>query len=218
MYTLDTSNDTSIPACCCIPVLRFAMWGAESTSHPVSIIPGDSYLMARSERDPLRHLMQMLLSIQITAAQMPGRQSPPSLIVALSRSISFSGPPGGPFSPSVIECRLSASTGTISYSIRTPARLTASSTFGAADRSGVTITLSVNASVSSLSPGAYGPAVAFTNVGNGRGSATKPARLVVRGSSLPRSTGQIERGQVGYCLMATEDICWTTAGGRLLAQ
>ena len=38
---------------------------------------------------------------------------------------------GGPFSPSLIEYRVSASTGTVSYSIRTPSWLTASSTFGA---------------------------------------------------------------------------------------
>jgi hypothetical protein len=72
----------------------------------------------------------------------------------------LSGPQGGPFSPSLIEYRVSASTGTVNYSIRTPSWLTASPTAGATDTSGVTIRLSVNSSASSLPPGAYGPGVA----------------------------------------------------------
>jgi hypothetical protein len=123
-----------------------------------------------------------------------------SLIVTPATSIAFSGPQGGPFSPSLIEYRISASTGTVSYSIRTPSWLTASSTSGVIDAGGVAITLRVNASASSLPPGTYGPAFAFTNVSNGRGSATRPARLTVRGASLPRPTGQVERGRGGYLL------------------
>jgi hypothetical protein len=53
-----------------------------------------------------------------------GRSAPtfacPSLIVTPSTNIAFSGPQGGPFSPTLIEYRISASTGTVSYSIRTP--------------------------------------------------------------------------------------------------
>jgi hypothetical protein len=136
----------------------------------------------------------ILLLTETSAAQRPAEQSPPSLIVTPSTSIAISGPPGGPFSPSLIEYRISASMGTVSYSIRTPSWLTASSTVGATDAKGVTITLTVNASAASLSPGTYGPGVAFTNVSNGRGSATRPARLIVGGPSPPRPTGQIERG------------------------
>ena len=101
----------------------------------------------------------MLLSREIAAAQKPTEQSPPALIVTPSTSIAFSGPPGGPFSPSLIEYRVSASIGTVSYSIRTPSWLTASSIAGATDTKGVTITLTVNASASNLRPGTYGPAV-----------------------------------------------------------
>jgi hypothetical protein len=146
----------------------------------------------------------MLLSREIAAAQKPTGQSPPTLIVTPGTSIAFSGPPGGPFSPSLIEYRVSASTGTVSYSIRTPSWLTASSTLGATDTKGVTITVRVNASASSLPPGTYGPGVAFTNVSNGRGSATRPARLIVRGPSLPRPTGQIDRGRGDYLLDARQ--------------
>src|SRR5262245_39070296 len=160
----------------------------------------------------------MLLSIEIAAAQKPTGQSPPTLIVTPSTSMAFSGSPGGPFSPSLIEYRVSASTGTVSYSIRTPSWLTASSTAGGTDTKGVTITLTVNASASNLRPGTYGPAVAFTNVSNGRGSATRPARLIVQGPSLPRPTGQIERGRGDYLLDEHGGYLLDDRGGRLLGQ
>jgi hypothetical protein len=173
----------------------------------------------------------MLLSTDIAAAQKPTDQSPPTLIVTPSTSIAVSGPPGGPFSPSLIEYRVSASTGTVSYSIRTPSWLTASSTAGATDTKGVTITLTINASASNLRPGTYGPAVAFTNVSNGHGSATRPARLIVRGPSPPhptgqiergpsppRPTGQIERGHGGYLLDDHGGYLLDDRGGRLLGQ
>jgi hypothetical protein len=160
----------------------------------------------------------MLLSIEIVAAQRPTGQSPPTLIVTPSTIIDFSGPPGGPFSPSLIEYRVSASSGTLSYSIRTPSWLAASSTSGVTDTKGVIITLTVNASASNLRPGTYGPAVAFTNVSNGHGSATRPARLIVRGPSLPRPTGQIERGRGDYLLDDHGGYLLDDRGGRLLGQ
>jgi hypothetical protein len=160
----------------------------------------------------------MLLSTEIAAAQKPTGQSPPTLVVTPSTNIDFSGPPGGPFSPPLIEYRVSASTGTVSYSIRTPSWLTANSTAGATDTKGVAITLTVNASASNLRPGTYGPAVAFTNVSNGRGSATRPARLIVRGPSLPRPTGQIERGRGDYLLDDHGGYLLDDRGGRLLGQ
>ena len=159
----------------------------------------------------------MLFSTDI-AAQKPARQSPPTLIVTPSTSIDFSGPSGGPFSPSHIEYRVSASIGTVSYSIRTPSWLIASSTAGATDTKGVTITLTINASASNLRPGTYGPAVAFTNVSNGHGSATRPARLTVRGPSPPGPRGQIERGRGGYLLDDRGGYLLDDRGGRLLGQ
>jgi len=93
----------------------------------------------------------ILLSMLATAAQRrPAGQSAPSLIVTPSTSIAFSGPRGGPFAPSLVEYRVSASTDTVNYSIRTPSWLTASSISGAIHTSGVTITLKVNASASTL--------------------------------------------------------------------
>jgi hypothetical protein len=161
----------------------------------------------------------LLLLTQIGAAQRPAGQSPPSLIVTPTTSIAFSGPQGGPFSPSLMQFRVSASTGTVSYSIRTPSWLTASSTFGSTDTGGVTITLTVSASASNLPPGTYGPRIAFTNVSNGRGSTTWPAKLLVQAPpSLSRPTGQITRDRGGYLLDSRGGYLLDDRGTRLLAQ
>src|SRR6516162_3690175 len=117
-----------------------------------------------------------LLLTPAGAEEKPERPSQPSLIVTPASSMAFSGPRGGPFSPARLEFRVSSTTGIVNYSIRTPSWLTASSTFGTTDTRGVTITLTVNANASRLSPGAYGPGVAFTNVSNGQGSTTSPAK------------------------------------------
>src|SRR6516164_4756606 len=153
------------------------------------------------------------------AEEKPGRPSQPSLIVMPASSMAFSGPRGGPFSPARFEFRVSSTTGTVSYSIRTPSWLTASPTFGTTDTRGVTITLTVNANASRLSPGAYGPGVAFTNVSNGQGSTTRPARLVIQGSSPPPAAGQIapSRGG-GFLLDDRGGYLLDDRGGRLLAQ
>jgi hypothetical protein len=134
-----------------------------------------------------------LARLQAGVAQKLAEQSLPSLIVTPSSSIAFSGRQGGPFSPANIEYRISASSGTVGYSIRTPSWLTASSTSGTTDTKGITVTLTVNANASSLSPGTYGPAVGFANVSNGRGTTSKSAKLTVQGPSLPPSAPQVER-------------------------
>jgi hypothetical protein len=131
--------------------------------------------------------------LQAGVAPKLAEQSLPSLIVTPSSSIAFSGPQGGPFSPSNIEYRLNASSSTVGYSIRTPAWLTASSNSGTTDTKGITITLAVNASASNLSPGTYGPAVGFANVSNGRGSTSRLAKLTIQGPSLPPPAPQVER-------------------------
>jgi hypothetical protein len=131
--------------------------------------------------------------LQAGVAPKLAEQSLPSLIVSPTSTIAFSGPQGGPFSPSNIEYRVNASSGTVGYSIRTPSWLTASSSSGATDTKGITITLTVNANASSLSPGTYGPAVGFTNVSNGRGSTSRLAKLTVQGQPLPPPAPQVER-------------------------
>jgi hypothetical protein len=156
-----------------------------------------------------------LLLTKIGLAQRPG---PPSLVVTPSMSIAFSGPQGGPFSPQSVEYRLSASSGSVRYSIRTPSWLTASSSLGVADTSGVTITLTLNASASSLPPGAYGPGVAFTNVSNGQGSVTRPAKLIIQAGSPTRPTDQIPRDRGGDLPEKRGGYLLDNRGGHLLDE
>ncbi len=152
------------------------------------------------------------------AEETPARLSQPSLIVTPASSMALSGPRGGPFSPARFEFRVSSSTGTVRYSIRTPSWLTASSTFGTTDTGGVTITLTVNANASRLSPGAYGPGVAFTNVSNGQGSTIRAAKLMVQASSPPRASGQIAPSRGGFLLDDRGGYLLDDRAGRLLAQ
>jgi hypothetical protein len=152
------------------------------------------------------------------AEEKPGRLSQPSLIVTPASSMAASGRRGGPFSPDMFEFRVSSTTGTVRYSIRTPSWLTASSTFGTTDTRGVTITITVNATASRLSPGTYGPGVAFTNVSNGQGSTIRPAKLIVQAPSPPRATDQTAPNRGGYLLDSRGRYLLDDRGGRLLAQ
>jgi hypothetical protein len=160
-------------------------------------------------------IFALLLATPAGAEEKPGKLSQPSLIVTPASSMAFTGPRGGPFSPARFEFRVSSTTGTVGYSIRTPSWLTASSSYGTADTRGVTITLTVNANASRLSPGAYGPGVAFTNVSNGQGSTTRPAKLIIQGSSPPPATGQIAPNRGGFLLddhggylLDSVAVCW----------
>jgi hypothetical protein len=153
-----------------------------------------------------------LLLTPAGAEEKPGRLSQPSLIATPASSMAFSGPHGGPFSPARFEFRVSSTAGIVSYSIRTPSWLTASPTFGATDTRGVTIALTVNANASRLSPGAYGPGVAFTNVSNGQGSTTRPAKLISKGLRLLLRQVKSHPAVVeASCWTTAEDTCWTTA-------
>src|SRR5262245_51421993 len=163
-------------------------------------------------------ILVTLVSTQICAAQRPAGQSPPSLVVTPSTGIMVSGPQGGPLSPPHIEYRVSASTGTVRYLIRTPAWLTASSTSGTTDTSGVTITVTANDRASKLSPDTYGSAVAFSNVSNGQGSTTRPAKLIIQTRSPPLPTRQTAPAPGGYLGDNRGGYLLDAGGGRLLAQ
>jgi len=109
-----------------------------------------------------------------------------SLIVDPRGGILASGPPGGPFTPSSFQYRIRSSTSPVKYSINTPSWLAADPAVGTADLNGVTITLTINPTASGLAPGRYGPAIAFKNVTNGRGTTVRTSMLVVERSGLPQ--------------------------------
>jgi hypothetical protein len=159
----------------------------------------------------------MILLESICPAESLDRAPGAALLVTPATGMAFSGTRGGPFSPASFEYRVSASSGTVSYSIRTPSWLTASSSFGTADTSGVTITVTVNSTALRLAPGDYGPGVVFTNATNGRGTTTRNARLIVRGPShSPPSTGK--DGTRRYLLEPGPGHLLDDRGGKLLAE
>jgi len=130
----------------------------------------------------------------------------PSLTVTPSSSVNISGPEGGPFSPSSIQYRLSASTGTIKFAIAAPFWLKADPRVGTVGIDSVTVTLSLNPRASKLSPQAYEAPVTFINVTNGQGTTRRTAKLIVE----PSSTGYLRDEGGGYLL--------DNRGQRLLAR
>jgi Divergent InlB B-repeat domain/Viral BACON domain len=96
------------------------------------------------------------------------------------------GYPGGPFAPSSFQYQVSASTGSVNYSISgLPNWLTASSTSGNVSSSGTPVTFTVNANANSLAPGTYGPAtIIFTNSDTGQGTQSRTATLTVNAPVL----------------------------------
>jgi hypothetical protein len=108
------------------------------------------------------------------------RPPEPSLIVTPTERMMFSGPEGGPFYPTFSQYHVSATTGTIKYTIRVPAWLTVALDSGTTDATGRTVTVLLNKEAAErLRPGNYGPGVAFTNVTNGKGSTVRPTTLTV---------------------------------------
>jgi hypothetical protein len=159
------------------------------------------------------------------------KPSPSTLVVTPATTMAVSGPRGGPFSPASFQYRVSASVGTVSYSIRAPSWLTISSSFGTVGTSGVTITLTVNPTAGHLQPGVYGPGVAFTNVTNGRGSTIRTAilRIGARSSAgsvlddrggvrAPPSAGSVPDNRGGYLLDGYGGYLLNDGGERLLAR
>ena len=160
----------------------------------------------------------VLLLTSVGAAKETGRSRPPTLVVTPLTGVAFSGYQGGALSPQFFEYRLSASSGTINYSIRAPSWLSASSTFGATDIKGVTIRFTVNPRAFDLPPGAYGPSVAFTNVSNGQGSAFRPATLVIKAPTPAAPTGEVPHRRKQYLLDDDGRYLLDAEGKKLPAQ
>ena len=111
--------------------------------------------------------------------------NPPALQVTPATNIAAAGNPGGPFAPSSFQYQLSATVGSINYSISgVPNWLTPSSTSGTAS-TGTTVTFTVNANANSLAVGTYGPTtITFTNSDTGQGTQTRTATLTVNPPAL----------------------------------
>jgi Divergent InlB B-repeat domain/Viral BACON domain len=105
--------------------------------------------------------------------------NPPALLVAPTTGVSASGTHGGPFSPSSFRYTLSATFGSVKYSITTPSWLTASPTSGTVTTSAKTITFTVNSSARTLGPSTYTDNINFNNTTNNQGDTTRVATLLV---------------------------------------
>ncbi len=109
-----------------------------------------------------------------------GVAAAPTLQVSPATNMSSSGNQGGPFSPLSFDYQLSASSGSVDYSISgLPAWLDASSTSGTVSTSPTTITFTVNANANGLSSGSYNATISFANTTNGQGDQTRTAGLTV---------------------------------------
>jgi hypothetical protein len=164
--------------------------------------------------------MAMVLVASIGPAKTLDKPQAASLLVTPLTVITFSGSPGGPFSPSSFDFHVSASTGTVNYAIRTPSWLTASSSLGTAGTSGVTITVTINSTAHRLPPGSYGPGVVFINATNGQGSTTRSTRLIIRPPSPPSppSTAHVPDASKGYLRDNGPGHLLDRRGGKLLPQ
>jgi hypothetical protein len=109
----------------------------------------------------------------------------PALQVGPTANIVAAGNQGA-LPPSSFPYALSASAGTVNYSISgVPNWLTPSSTSGAASSSGTTVTFTVNANANGLAPGTYGPTtITFTNTNTGQGTQTRTATLAINPPAL----------------------------------
>jgi hypothetical protein len=116
---------------------------------------------------------------QTRTATLTVNPSTPVLQVSPSTSIAASGPQGGPFSPSSFSYTLSASSGSVNYSItNVPNWLTPSSTSGNVS-TGTTVTFTVNANANSLAANTYIAAINFANSDSGQGTQSRTANLAV---------------------------------------
>jgi Divergent InlB B-repeat domain len=120
-----------------------------------------------------------------------------ALQVTPATNITASGSQGGPFSPSSFSYTLSATSGSVDYSISgVPTWLTPSATSGAAS-SGTTVTFTVNANANSLAANTYNVTIAFTS-GTGQ-SIQRTASLIVNppGQQVAPTTAIVAAGMQG---------------------
>jgi subtilase family serine protease len=119
----------------------------------------------------------------------------PALTVTPMTTIYASGPP---FKPASFSYTLSATNGSVEYSItNVPSWLTASSMSGTVTASPETVTFTVNSNAKSLPPGSYVAEVNFNNVTDLEGSTKRAAELIVlppKEGGSPPGCGQTSSG------------------------
>jgi hypothetical protein len=112
-------------------------------------------------------------------------QSPaPTLVVAPATNMVAAGNQGGPFTPPSFQYQVSATVGSINYSISGyPNWLTPSSTSGIASTTATNVTFTVNSNANSLAA-SDNATITFTNMDTGQGTQTRTATLTVNPPAL----------------------------------
>src|SRR5262249_20653718 len=120
---------------------------------------------------------------------------------------------GGPFTPLSFEYQLSATTGSITYSISgVPSWLTASSTSGTLTTAPTTVTFSVNGSANSISPGTQNGTVTFANTTNGLGTQARSAFLTVSATSPWQTEAPMLTGRGNFGVGTVNGILYAVGG------
>jgi hypothetical protein len=134
-------------------------------------VSGDGTAIVGSGTDPSGKTQAWLVNLPISPPV-------PVLQVSPTTDISASGPTGGPFSPSSFDYAISASKGSVNYSISgVPSWLTPSSITGTATTTPTTVTFTLNASANSLAIGTYNASITFNNGDTNVGTQTRTATL-----------------------------------------
>jgi probable HAF family extracellular repeat protein len=126
-------------------------------------------------------------TITFTDSETGGRQTrtatltvnPPALQVSPATNIAASGTQSGPFLPSSFHYTLSATYGSVNYSIITPSWLTTSPESGTVTTTGKSIIFTVNSNAHGLNPDTYVNSINFYNTTNSQGNTTRLATLTV---------------------------------------
>jgi hypothetical protein len=105
----------------------------------------------------------------------------PSLLVIPATNFAAAGKQGGPYSPLSFQYSLTATKGSVNYSITNlPSWLTASSTSGTVTATGTTIVFQINSSAADgLPPNSYATSIGFNNTTNKQGDTTRRVTLTV---------------------------------------
>jgi Divergent InlB B-repeat domain len=126
----------------------------------------------------------------------------PALAVTPSTGIVASGLHGGTFSPSSFSYKLSATTGSVDYSItNAPSWLTVSPASGTLTPSAKTITFKIGPNAKIIAPNTYISSINFNNTTNGTGNTTRTAMLTVNPKQFkitvkasPKADGTVSGG------------------------
>jgi hypothetical protein len=105
--------------------------------------------------------------------------NPPGLQVTPASNISASGTHGGPFTPTSFRYMLSATYGSVNYSIVTPSWLTASPESGTVTTASKTVNFTINSNARGLQPDTYVNSINFYNTTNNQGNTSRIATLIV---------------------------------------